>query len=98
MRTLSIIGLIWYTLMITLIFFYINTDINVACGAGILSLIYAIPYSIIMLVKVKKVKKIKKIKKEKENNGEFSQTNNKEETNPYQVKYVIDNTINVEKK
>ncbi|MGE4456802.1 MAG: SHOCT domain-containing protein [Arcobacteraceae bacterium] len=50
MKVISIIGIVWFTLSMFFIFLLINEDMEAAAGWGILGLLYAIPYSITMLV------------------------------------------------
>ena len=51
---MSIIGIIWFSLSFLFIAVLLNEDMEAAAGWGILSMLYAIPYSIVGLVKSNK--------------------------------------------
>ncbi len=50
MKVMSIIGIVWFTLSMFFMLLLINEDMEVAAGWGFFGLLYAIPYSITMLV------------------------------------------------
>ena len=51
MKVMSIIGIIWFSLSLICIAGFMNSDMEAAVGWGILGMLYAIPYSIVGLVK-----------------------------------------------
>ena len=51
MKVMSIIGIVWFSLSLIFVMVLIETNITAAAGWGILGLIYAIPFSIVGLVK-----------------------------------------------
>lgn len=51
---MSIIGIIWFSLSLILIIAFSNSDLEAAMGWGILGMLYAIPFSIVGLIKSKK--------------------------------------------
>ncbi len=48
---MSIIGIVWFSLSLFSMAAFLNSDIEAAVGWGILGMLYAIPYSIVGLVK-----------------------------------------------
>ena len=54
MKTMSIIGIVWFSLSFLCIALLIKQDVEAAAGWGILGMLYALPYSIVGLVKSKK--------------------------------------------
>jgi len=58
MKVMSIIGIVWFTLSMFFMLSLINEDMKVAAGWGFLGLLYAIPYSITMLVLSNKQSKL----------------------------------------
>jgi hypothetical protein len=57
LKVMSIIGLVWYALLLFCILSMETTDVEEALGYGLLVIIYAIPYSIVGLVQANKQKK-----------------------------------------
>ncbi len=58
MKVMSIIGIVWFTLSMFFMLSLINEDMKVAAVWGFLGLLYAIPYSITMLVLSNKQSKL----------------------------------------
>lgn len=58
MKVMSIIGIVWFTLSMFFMLSLINEDMKVAAGWGFFGLLYAIPYSITMLVLSNKQSKL----------------------------------------
>lgn len=54
MKIMSIIGIIWFSLSFLFILVFLNEDMEAAAGWGLLGMLYAIPYSIVGLVKSNK--------------------------------------------
>lgn len=54
MKTMSIIGIVWFSLSFICIAALSRFDVRAAAGWGILGMLYAIPYSIVGLVKSNK--------------------------------------------
>ena len=54
MKALSIIGVVWFSLSLIFLCCFLNSNSVAAEGWGILGLVYAIPFSIVCLVKVLK--------------------------------------------
>ncbi len=50
---MSIIGIVWFSLSLICIVTFLYSDMVAAAGWGILGMLYAIPYSIVGLVKSK---------------------------------------------
>lgn len=48
---MSIIGIVWFSLSLICIVALLNSDMEAAAGWGVLGMLYAIPYSIVGLVK-----------------------------------------------
>ena len=57
MKAMSIIGIIWFTFSLLVIFSSLESDLEVAAGWGLLGLLYALPYSIVGLVEYNKKQK-----------------------------------------
>jgi len=57
MKVMSIIGIVWFSLSFLFITAFMNVDLEAAAGWGILGMAYAIPYSIVGLVKSKNASK-----------------------------------------
>jgi hypothetical protein len=53
MRIMSIIGIVWFSLSLICVLAFYNSDLGASAGWGMLGLLYAIPYSIVGLVKTK---------------------------------------------
>jgi hypothetical protein len=60
MKTMSIIGIVWFSLCLIGVFALIDSETEGALGWGILGLLYALPYSIVGLVKSKSMSKTNK--------------------------------------
>lgn len=56
MKTLSIIGIIWFSVCFIFGLAYVESDVNASAGWGFLGVLYAIPYSIVGLIKSKEWK------------------------------------------
>ncbi len=55
MKTMSIIGIVWFSLsLLCVLAFSGSYDLEAAAGWGVLGLLYAIPYAIVGLVKSSK--------------------------------------------
>ncbi len=50
MKAMSIIGIVWFSLCFILILAFLESDLNAAAGAGLLGMLYAIPFAIAGLV------------------------------------------------
>lgn len=51
MKVMSIIGIVWFSLSLICIAAFLGSDSESAAGWGVLGMLYAIPYSIVGLVK-----------------------------------------------
>ena len=51
MKTMSIIGIVWFSISFLFIGILLDQDTEAAAGWGILGMLYAIPYSIVGLIK-----------------------------------------------
>ena len=49
MKTMSIIGIVWFSISLLCIFAFYETDLEAASGWGMLGMLYAIPFSIVGL-------------------------------------------------
>ena len=54
MKTMSIIGIVWFSISFLFIISFIDSDANAAIGWGILAILYALPFSIAVLVQSNK--------------------------------------------
>jgi hypothetical protein len=57
MKAMSIIGIVWFSISLIGLFALVDVDIEAAVGWGMLGLLYALPYSIVGLVKSKNLNK-----------------------------------------
>ena len=57
MKTMSIIGIVWFSLSFLFIMAFLNTNMPASAGWGLLGMMYAIPFSIVGLVKSVQSKK-----------------------------------------
>jgi len=60
MKAMSIIGIVWFSISLIGLFALVDVDIEAAVGWGMLGLLYALPYSIVGLVKSKNLNKTSK--------------------------------------
>jgi hypothetical protein len=60
MKIMSIIGIVWFSISLVGLFALADIDIEGALGWGMLGLLYALPYSIVGLVKSKSSNKMDK--------------------------------------
>lgn len=51
MKVLSIIGIVWFSFSLISVIYFSNSDTYAAAGWGMLGLLYAIPFSIICLMR-----------------------------------------------
>lgn len=51
MKTMSIIGIVWFTLSLFCLIGFYETDLEASSGWGMLGMLYAIPYAIVGLIK-----------------------------------------------
>ena len=51
MKTMSIIGIVWFTLSLFCLIGFYETDLEASSGWGMLGMLYAIPFAIVVLVK-----------------------------------------------
>jgi hypothetical protein len=56
MKSMSIIGIVWFTLSLLCIIGFYESDLEASAGWGMLGMLYAIPLSIVSLVNSKKAK------------------------------------------
>lgn len=57
MKTMSIIGIVWFSLSFLFMMAFLNTNMPASAGWGLLGMLYAIPFSIVGLVKSVQSKK-----------------------------------------
>jgi hypothetical protein len=58
MKVMSIIGIVWFSLSLLCVLGFFESELDVSAGWGFLGLLYALPYSIVGLVKSSKKQKI----------------------------------------
>ncbi len=51
MKVMSIIGIVWFSISFLFIMTFLNTNMPAAAGWGLMGMMYAIPFSIVGLVK-----------------------------------------------
>lgn len=56
MKTMSIIGIVWFSISLLCILAFYETDLDAAIGWGMLGMLYAIPYSIVGLINSNKIR------------------------------------------
>jgi len=55
MKTMSIIGIVWFSISLLCILAFYETDLDASTGWGMLGMLYAIPYSIVSLINSNKI-------------------------------------------
>lgn len=56
MKTMSVIGIVWFSLSLIFVFAFYEIDLEASAGWGMLGLLYAIPFSIVALTNSNKKK------------------------------------------